>query len=247
MSPFLLHAVIAHEDAGFVAHHGFAPSEIQVALVRNLIAGRYVQGASTITMQLVKNVFLHREKTLARKLQEVLLTWWTERVFSKERILELYLNVIEYGPSVYGIRHAADHYFGRAPGELSVAESAFLATILPSPKLFHAAYEDGSPSPRLRERLRVFLRRLADRGRIDAAALEAGLADVESMTFHREGAERPPPRALVGTARALPFAMVAEDATGWLDEADDAPDPSAFSTADEARGADDDVWSSDAE
>lgn len=247
MSPFLLHAVIAHEDAGFVAHQGFAASEIQVALVRNLTAGRYVQGASTITMQLVKNVFLHREKTLARKLQEVLLTWWTERVFSKERILELYLNVIEYGPSVYGIRHAAEHYFGRAPGELSVAESAFLATILPSPKLFHGAYVDGSPSLRLRERLRVFLRRLADRGRIDAAALEAGLADVENMTFHREGAERPPPRALVGTARTLPFAMAAEDTTAWPDEADEAPDPSAFGTVDDASGAEDDAWSSDAE
>jgi hypothetical protein len=243
MSPFLWHAVIAHEDAGFLAHDGFAPSEIQVALVRNLEAGRYVQGASTITMQLVKNVFLHREKTLARKVQEVLLTWWTESAFTKERILELYLNVIEYGPSIYGIRNAAAHYFGRAPGELSVAESAFLATILPSPKTFHAAYVEGRPSPRLRERLRVFLRRMASRGRIDAAALESGLAEVDQMTFHREGADPPAARPLVGMARPLPFGLGSDVSTDWAEAVEDPTDggeqdlPGAADATDDTRSS----------
>lgn len=232
ISPFLVHAVLAHEDGAFFRHHGFAPAEIQVALVRNLRAGRYVQGASTITMQLVKNLFLHREKTLARKVQEVLLTWWIERVLDKAHILELYLNVIEYGPAVYGIRNAAWHYFGRLPAELSPAESAFLATILPSPKAFDSVYLDGRLSPRLAERLRSFLRRMASRGRIDQAALDAGLAQVDTFGFHREGDAPPPPRALTGTAETLPFdlpetaldawgddpaAATAEDAAQWYD------------------------------
>ena len=122
ISPYFVHAVLAHEDAGFFSHHGFSEMHIRSALIRNLQEGRYVVGASTITMQLVKNVFLHREKTLARKIQEVLLTWWIERVMPKRDILELYLNVIEYGPGIYGIRRGARHYFNRLPAQLSPAE-----------------------------------------------------------------------------------------------------------------------------
>ncbi len=228
ISPFLVHAVVAHEDGAFFRHHGFAPAEIQVALVRNLRAGRYVQGASTITMQLVKNLFLHREKTLARKVQEVLLTWWIERVLDKAHILELYLNVIEYGPAVYGIRNAAWHYFGRLPAELSPAESAFLATILPSPKAFDSVYLDGRLSPRLAERLRAFLRRMASRGRIDQAALDAGLAQVDAFGFHRDGDEPPPPRVLPGTAESLPFNLPEMALDAWGD------DPSAATAEDAA-------------
>lgn len=229
ISPYLMHAVLAHEDGAFFRHHGFAPGEIQVALVRNLRARRYVQGASTITMQLVKNLFLHREKTLARKVQEVLLTWWIERVLDKAHILELYLNVIEYGPSVYGIRQAAWHYFGRTPAELSPAESAFLATILPNPKAFHSAYVDGTLSPRMAERLRAFLRRMFARGRIDQAALDGGLAEVDAFAFHREGAERPAPRALPGRAQALPFDLPETSLDAWGD------DPTGASADDAAR------------
>jgi len=229
ISPFLVHAVLAHEDGAFFRHHGFAPAEIQVALVRNLRAGRYVHGASTITMQLVKNLFLHREKTLARKVQEVLLTWWIERVLDKAHILELYLNVIEYGPAVYGIRNAAWHYFGRLPAELSPAEGAFLATILPSPKAFDSVYLDGRLSPRLAERLRSFLRRMASRGRIDQAALDAGLAQVDTFGFHREGDAPPPPRVSTGTAETLPFDLPEMALDAWGD------DPSTVTAEDAAQ------------
>jgi monofunctional biosynthetic peptidoglycan transglycosylase len=215
VSPFLIHAVLAHEDGGFFRHHGFAPSEIQTALVRNLMAGRYVQGASTITMQLVKNVFLHREKTLARKVQEALLTWWIERVFDKRRILELYLNVIEYGPGVYGIRQASQHYFGREPAELTVAQAGFLAMILPSPKSFQEMYESGTLSARFADRVRAFVRRMEAKGRIDRAALEDGLAELDRFAFHRPGAELPPPRRPVGTAQPLPFETYVGDDDGW--------------------------------
>jgi hypothetical protein len=205
ISPFLVHAVLGHEDSSFFTHSGFAPWAIRDALVRNLTAGRYVLGASTITMQLVKNVFLHREKTLARKIQEVLLTWWIESSMAKERILELYLNVIEYGPAVYGIRHAAEHYFGRAPSELSPAESAYLALILPNPPAFHEQYEQGEIPRAFRGRIASFIRLMGSRGRYDEAAVAAGVAEAETLSFHREGDPPPAPRVLQGAVAPLPI------------------------------------------
>lgn len=204
ISPFLVHAVLAHEDASFFEHSGFAPWAIREALIRDLTAGRYVAGGSTITMQLVKNVFLHREKTLARKIQEVLLTWWLETRMDKEHILELYLNVIEYGPSVYGIRHAAEHYFGRSPADLSPAESAYLALILPNPPAFHEQYVAGEIPRAFRNRIANFVRVCGARGRYDAAAVAYGVAEAETLSFHREGDPPPPPRTTEGAVAAIP-------------------------------------------
>jgi hypothetical protein len=228
ISPFLVHAVLGHEDSSFFTHSGFAPWAIRDALVRNLRAGRYVLGASTITMQLVKNVFLHREKTLARKIQEVLLTWWIESAMEKERILELYLNVIEYGPAVYGIRHAAEHYFGRAPSELSPAESAYLALILPNPPAFHEQYEQGEIPRAFRGRIASFVRILGSRGRYDDAAVAAGVAEAETLSFHREGDPPPAPRTLEGAVAPLPITFFSTVPVGQVavvdDESDGAPD-----------------------
>lgn len=186
ISPFLVAAVLSHEDAAFFRHRGFAPWAIRDALVRNLREGRYVVGASTITMQLAKNLFLHREKTLIRKVQEVLLTWWLERSLSKERILELYLNVIEYGPSVYGIRAASNYYFDCAPAALSPVAAAFLANILPAPKRYGVP-PSGSLSPGMQQRLERFLRHMAEQGRIDAETLEAALAELATFRFRSGG------------------------------------------------------------
>ncbi len=205
ISPFLIHAVLGHEDGGFFAHRGFATHAIRLALVRNLRAGRYVYGASTITMQLVKNIFLHREKTLARKVQEVLLTWWIESVMSKERILELYLNVIEYGPGIYGIRNAAQHYFGRNPGELGPAESAYLASILPNPKAYHSYWHDDSVPEHFRERVARFLRVLGDRGRYDREAVQHGLEQLAHFDFHHPGDAPPSPPVVRGGTALMPF------------------------------------------
>ncbi len=222
MSPFFIQAVLAHEDASFFRHGGFAPWAIRSALVRNLAEGRYVVGASTITMQLAKNLFLHREKTLARKVQEVLLAWWLESALEKRDILELYLNVIEYGPGVYGIRHAAQHYFGRDPSELSPAESAFLANILPNPKLYHGQYERGELSSSMRNRVQRFLHHMHARGRIDDEALEYGLAEIETFAFYHEGSPLPAPRELAGSTAELPFATGSplwdESWEDWADE-----------------------------
>jgi hypothetical protein len=196
ISPFMPAAVISHEDGAFYEHGGFAPWAIRDALVRNLQEGRYVVGASTISMQLAKNLYLQREKTIARKVQEVILTWWLENALDKDEILELYLNVIEYGPSVYGLRHAAAYYFGREPIELSPAESAFLACVLPSPKRYHVSYERGALTRFMKSSMRRLLEHMAKRERIGPEALAYGLAELDDFRFRREGDPVPVLRVL---------------------------------------------------
>ena len=196
ISPFMPAAVISHEDGAFYEHGGFAPWAIRDALVRNLQEGRYVVGASTISMQLAKNLYLRREKTIARKVQEVILTWWLENALNKDEILELYLNVIEYGPSVYGLRHAAMYYFGREPIELSPAEAAFLACMLPSPKNYHVSYERGALTRFMKSRMRRLLEHMANRERIGPEALSYGLAELDDFRFQRGGDAAPLPRVL---------------------------------------------------
>jgi hypothetical protein len=196
ISPFMPAAVISHEDGAFYDHGGFAPWAIRDALVRNLQEGRYVVGASTISMQLAKNLYLQREKTIARKVQEVILTWWLENALNKDEILELYLNVIEYGPSIYGLRHAAAYYFGREPVELSPAESAFLACMLPSPKRYHVSYQRGALTRSMKSRMKRLLEHMAKRERIGPEALSYGLAELEDFRFRRDGDPLPEPRVL---------------------------------------------------
>jgi hypothetical protein len=208
MSPYLVHAVLVHEDPQFFNHKGFSPINIRNALVRDLRERRYAVGASTISMQLVKNVFLHREKTLARKIQEVLLTWWTERVMDKRDMIELYLNVIEYGPGIYGIRNAAKHYWNREPSELSPAEGVFIATILPNPKRYHAYYQKNAIPSGTLSNMRKFLSRLGDRGAFDKEATEYGLHELEHFRFARDS-KPAEPRAIAGTAALLPYQMQA--------------------------------------
>ena len=227
ISPLFIHAVVGHEDGGFFNHGGFAVYAIRDALVRNLREGRYVVGASTITMQLAKNLFLHREKTLARKVQEVFLTWWLESALTKAEILELYFNVIEYGPEIYGISRASEHYFGRAPVELTAAESGFLATILPNPKAYHESYEEGHLGTRMRSRVGRFIEHLGSRGRFDADAVADGLAELEQFRFARPGEPAVTWPARGGTAE-LPFATPSlgdESGEGWMEDGDPEADP----------------------
>lgn len=207
MSPYFIHAVLAHEDSGFFNHSGFSILSVERALVRNLREGRFVLGASTISMQLAKNLFLNREKTLARKVQEALLTWWLETAMPKKKLLELYLNIIEYGPGVYGVRHAARHYFGRDADELSPAEGAFLATILPAPRRMHSQYTQGRLGPVTRSRMASLLRHMGERGRLDQAALDYGLDELGRFRFRGHGGP-PEHRDIPGSAGRLPFSTL---------------------------------------
>lgn len=139
ISSWLSAAVVSTEDAGFFVHSGFEMSEIKEAMLDNLREGDG-RGGSTITQQLAKNLFLSGERTLSRKLKEAVISWRLERDLSKERILEIYLNIAEWGPGIYGIRDAADHYFARTPKVLKPEEAAFLASLLPSPRRYHGYY-----------------------------------------------------------------------------------------------------------
>jgi hypothetical protein len=134
LPPSLVRAFLAAEDGRFFVHHGFDVDRIRHALGADLDAGRFDRGASTITQQTAKNLFLSGERTLSRKLEEAVLAWRLETVVDKRRILELYLNLVELGPGVFGIQEAADRYFGKLPDELSVDEAAQLAALLPAPR-----------------------------------------------------------------------------------------------------------------
>lgn len=205
VSPFLIHAVLAHEDATFFEHQGFARFAIELAIERNLREGRFAYGASTISMQLAKNLFLERDRTLARKLQEVILTWWLERKLSKREILELYLNVIEYGSELYGIGTATHYYFGRDPEEMSPAESAFLACLLPAPRAYYRQYRRGRLSEGKLQQVGQLLRHMREKERIDDQALEYGLAELARWELYDGIARRAPRRGSMGSAAPLPL------------------------------------------
>lgn len=138
ISPYLKHAVLTNEDPSFMRHRGFISEAFKQSIVKNIRTKKFARGASTISMQLVKNVFLTREKTLSRKLEEILLVYILEnnRIASKERMLEVYFNVIEWGPNVYGIGEAAEFYFQKKPIDLTLNECLYLASIVPKPKKF---------------------------------------------------------------------------------------------------------------
>jgi monofunctional glycosyltransferase len=153
-------AVIVAEDANFFEHQGIDVPALKEALKYDLQHKRLARGASTITQQLAKNVYLSREKTLVRKAREILLAARIEQKLSKGRILELYLNVVELGPLVYGIGHGAQHHFNKPVSQLTPAECATLAAILPGPRV---AYNPQLKPAKVRKRAARILRLLRGR------------------------------------------------------------------------------------
>lgn len=152
----LKRAVVAAEDAKFVGHAGFDWDAIQKAMEKNERKGKVVSGASTISQQLAKNLFLSGERSWVRKAQEAAITWMLESVMSKRRILELYLNVAEWGDGVFGAEAAARHHFGIPAQALSAHQAAWLAAILPSP----LRYARGHPAAYLNERVAIIQGRM---------------------------------------------------------------------------------------
>ena len=156
ISPHLKRAVVAAEDAKFLMHEGFDWEAIHKAMLKNEQRGRVVAGASTITQQLAKNLWLSPSRNPLRKVKEAILTWQLERRLSKTRILELYLNVVEFGPGVWGAEAAARRYFGRPAAELDEDQAARLAAALPSPTTWYP----GSGSPAYRRHVESVRRRM---------------------------------------------------------------------------------------
>ncbi len=143
ISPFLRAAVMTSEDGSFFYHAGFNPEAFRQSMVTNIKEKRFARGGSTISMQLVKNVYLTRNKNFSRKIEEALIVWMIENqhLVSKKRMYEIYLNLIEWGPGVYGINQASYFYFNKKPADLTLQESIFLASIVPHPKYFRYTFE----------------------------------------------------------------------------------------------------------
>ena len=168
---YLKSAIMTSEDPRFLTHRGFMEKAFINAAIQDIKEKRFARGGSTISMQLVKNVFLSREKTVGRKAEEMLIVWLIEntRLVSKQRMFEVYLNIVEWGPSkyrwpsgkrgVYGVKEAALFYYGKRPSELNLPESLYLASIIPKPKYYRYSFNSyGS----LRSSTRYFFKLIAD-------------------------------------------------------------------------------------
>jgi membrane peptidoglycan carboxypeptidase len=195
----MISALLTTEDGAFYKHKGFNHAAIRGSIQANLKARRFVRGASTITMQLAKNLFLARDKALSRKIEEMILTDYLEQIFRKDDMMELYLNVVEFGPDVYGITDAAAYYFGRKPEELHIGECFFLASLLPSPVRYSKLRDAGTLSETWMRHLKALMEIAAKNGKITRAELEDGLK--EAIVFVRPGEPAPPPRKPVTSPR----------------------------------------------
>jgi monofunctional biosynthetic peptidoglycan transglycosylase len=184
VSKLAIGAVIVSEDWSFYSHKGYDPVAIREAIVEDIEAGGFVRGASTLTQQVAKNVFLERDKTLWRKLREFWLAIELEEKVGKRRILEAYFNVAEWGEGVFGIRAAARHYFGKAPSELNAREAAFLAMLLPSPKKYSVSHRQGALTRYARRTVHSILHKMLRARYLSQSEYEGALAS--RMGFERK-------------------------------------------------------------
>lgn len=166
-------AVILAEDSNFYKHEGFDVKAIKNAIKYDLEKKSLKRGASTITQQTAKNLFLSREKSITRKLKEIYLAYRMEQELTKGRIIELYLNVVELGPMVYGIGHGAQYYFGKSASNLTPRECAFLAAMLPGPRVAYNPYKNLG---KVLKRSDMILRLLRQKGVLGEGEYQAALA-----------------------------------------------------------------------
>lgn len=193
ISPLLQMAVMQSEDGAFYYHQGFLIDCMRDAMIEDIKRRRFVRGGSTISMQLVKNVFLNRNKTIARKLEEALIVWLIEgkRLTGKERMYEVYLNIAEWGPRIYGANEAAHYYFNKEASALNINEAIFLASIVPKPKHAVGSFTDSLQlRPDYENYYRIIANRLEKKGLIspeEAAAIrpEVELAGQARIDFSR--------------------------------------------------------------
>lgn len=175
--PLFPQAVVAQEDGGFYRHGGVSLFHLRGSLVRNLERGHFVRGGSTITMQLARNLFLNRKKTLGRKLEELIVTWLLEQHLTKDELITLYLNVVEFGEGIFGVKDAAQHYFEKAPREMDPVEVAFLTRLLPAPRRWGGQKEKGKVEGWYAKRIERLLALLVSRGHLSPEHLEAARPD----------------------------------------------------------------------
>jgi len=189
-------AVIVAEDAQFFTHAGIDIKAIRSAITYDLEKKRFARGASTITQQVAKNIFLTREKSITRKIEEIVLALRMERILTKGRILELYLNIVELGPMVHGIGQGAEYYFEKPAAKLSPRECAFLAALLPGPQVAFNPYLHLS---KVVKRSDMILRLLRDRGVLNEEEYRRALAE----TLNINGMQKKVDTSLKGKIRSF--------------------------------------------
>jgi monofunctional biosynthetic peptidoglycan transglycosylase len=178
ISKFLRRAVITTEDGHFYQHNGFDWEALQNSFEENLEKGRYVRGGSTISQQLAKNMFLTRDKTIWRKVKEALTTYQIEKTLNKNEILERYLNVVQFGKNLFGVKKAAHFYFHKTPAELNLVESAFLAFLLPSPEKYSRSYYKKELTGFARKRMNFIIKGLYKIGQVNEDEYNEAMAQL---------------------------------------------------------------------
>lgn len=181
ISKSIQNAVLLSEDAGFYQHMGFDTEGIQHCLKKMTEKYRIVCGGSTITQQLAKNMFLYQNKNFLRKGVEALITVKLELTLNKREILEKYLNVVQFGKNIFGVKQACEFYFKKHPSEINPTEAAFLAMLLPNPDVYSQSYYKKDLSRFARKRVSHILRSLYRFGRIDWPTYESSLANLDSF------------------------------------------------------------------
>jgi monofunctional biosynthetic peptidoglycan transglycosylase len=181
ISPILQKSIILTEDSSFFQHEGFDWDAIEKNAREALEKKKFKRGGSTISQQLAKNMFLSKEKTLWRKFIEMLITQKIETVLTKKEILERYLNVIEFGKNIYGIKAASQFYFQKHPSNLTVVESAFLAMLLPNPKKYSASFYKKELTPFARRRMKHIINDMFTYKRINEEQYATALVDFENF------------------------------------------------------------------
>ena len=181
--------MVASEDAGFFAHKGISWPSMLNALRRNLKDRSISLGGSTITMQMVKNLFLSRERTIGRKFEEIFLAWYVESILPKDKILEIYANIIEYGPDLYGIEQASRRFFNKPPAQITINEAAYIATLLPNPKGRYIYFCQNRVSENFRALISANMQKMYEQNMISDAELTA--AQNERLRFADAGSAAP--------------------------------------------------------
>lgn len=187
ISSYVVHAVVASEDGAFYSHRGFDWHEISESVSANLRSGKASRGGSTLTQQLAKNVFLSADKSVWRKVKEAYLANAIEKRYGKDFILEKYLNVVEFGPNLFGVKAAAEHYFHRSPADLHPLQAAYLAHLLPNPKVYSQGFRKGALTPFSRKSIHIILRRMQAYRKLTDTSYERSLALMDQFPWTNIG------------------------------------------------------------
>jgi len=207
ISPYLQKTIILTEDSNFWNHKGFDWDAIEKNARAGWETGVFKRGGSTITQQLAKNMFLNKDRTFIRKGLEAVITDRIEKNLSKKEILERYLNIVEFGKDIYGVKAASQYYFKKKPADLNVVESAFLAMVLPNPVKYSKSYYRKELTPFARNRLSRIIEDLYRYNRISQEEYESAISQV-AYFFQPE----PPPEEIAAPAEDIPTLQELETA-----------------------------------